>query len=235
MNLDYAERKLHDAYKKACDYSQCNCSSQTKKLIDFVIDNTHLTYKYILFTALLAKASDSSINVLCLQKQSSLIGAYDARSLCHKVIVPFEMQTLHKALGGSNEPFLNKPARFPELSKTNSTMARPAGFRLSDPAKINSLMLLQRRSLALPSPKAQRTASITLDLPQPFGPTIPTMDEGTSMTVRSAKDLKPLIRIWRRRTNQSYFPNSKGLIVRKKTASCPDAIFMTQLLSPCGY
>ena len=120
MNLDYAERKLHDAYKKACDYSQCNCSSQTKKLIDFVIDNTHLTYKYILFTALLAKASDSSINVLCLQKQSSLIGAYDARSLCHKVIVPFEMQTLHKALGGSNEPFLNKPARFPELSKTNA-------------------------------------------------------------------------------------------------------------------
>ena len=91
-----------------------------KKFIDYVIDNTHLTYKYILFTALLAKATDSSINVLCLQKKSELPGAYDARSICHKVIVPFEMEILEKALGGSNEPFLNKPARFPELSKNNA-------------------------------------------------------------------------------------------------------------------
>lgn len=30
------------------------------------------------------------------------------------------METLEKALGGSNEPFLNKPARFPELSKSNA-------------------------------------------------------------------------------------------------------------------
>ena len=61
-------------------------------------------------------------------------------------------------------------------------------------------MLLQRRSLALPSPKAQRTASMTLDLPQPLGPTIPTIEDGISIAVRSAKDLKPLMRIWRKRT-----------------------------------
>ena len=30
------------------------------------------------------------------------------------------METLEKALGGSNEPFLNKPARFPELDKNNA-------------------------------------------------------------------------------------------------------------------
>lgn len=109
---------LKNEYDKIVDSSEPECKH--KEFIDFVIDNTHLTYKYILFTAVLSKAADNSINPLCLQKHSSLPGAYDARTVCHKVIVPFEMEVLKKALGGSNEPFLNKPARFPELSKTNA-------------------------------------------------------------------------------------------------------------------
>ena len=96
---------LYSAYKKACNSEESYC--QHKSFIDFVLDNNHLTYKYVLFTALLAKSTDSNINPLCLQKKSTLTGAYDARSLCHKVIVPFEMTTLRKVLGGSNEPFLN--------------------------------------------------------------------------------------------------------------------------------
>lgn len=109
---------LQKAYEEAVagEYPPCEYAD----FIDYVIDNTHLTYKYVLFTALLAKATDESINPLCLQKKSQLPGAYDARTVCHKVIVPFEMETLEKALGGSNEPFLNKPARFPELSKNNA-------------------------------------------------------------------------------------------------------------------
>ena len=94
--------------------------SKVNDLIDFVLDNTHLTYKYILVTALAAKAADESVNPLALQAGSALSGAYDARSICHGVIVKFEMTELGKALGGSNEPYLNKPARFPELSKSNA-------------------------------------------------------------------------------------------------------------------
>lgn len=109
---------LQTAYAQATISPTTEC--KYKDFIDYVIDNTHLTYKYVLFTALLFKSTDESINALCLQKQSTLPGAYDARTVCHKVIVPFEMETLKKALGGSNEPFLNKPARFPELSKTNA-------------------------------------------------------------------------------------------------------------------
>lgn len=109
---------LYSAYKKAFNSEESYC--QHKSFIDFVLDNNHLTYKYVLFTALLAKSTDSNINPLCLQKKSTLTGAYDARSLCHKVIVPFEMTTLRKVLGGSNEPFLNKPARFTELNKSNA-------------------------------------------------------------------------------------------------------------------
>ena len=116
--IENAKTTLDAAYANATYYPNATCSHQD--FIDYVVDNTHLTYKYILFTALLAKATDESINPLCLQKKSTLPGAYDARTICHKVIVPFEMETLDKALGGSNEPFLNKPARFPELSKNNA-------------------------------------------------------------------------------------------------------------------
>ena len=113
-----AKEKLYEAYNEALNIPNAACNH--KKFIDFVIENTHLTYKYILFTAILSKAADESINPLCLQKGSSLPGAYDARTVCHNVIVKFEMETLEKALGGSNEPFLNKPARFPELKKNNA-------------------------------------------------------------------------------------------------------------------
>lgn len=85
-----------------------------------VLCGTHKTYRYILFTALLAKATNNEIDILSLQKGDGKNGKYDARSLCHKVVVPFETLKLPGCLGGSNEPFLNKPARFASLSLNNA-------------------------------------------------------------------------------------------------------------------
>lgn len=119
LNIDNVKTTVYQAYDKASRGDvpyDCAC----KSLVDYVLDNTHLTYKYILVTALASKATDNTINPLCLQVKSTLPGAYDARSICHGVIVRFDMEVLGKALGGSNEPFLNKPARFPELSTTNA-------------------------------------------------------------------------------------------------------------------
>ena len=118
--VDYMTAKniLEDAYQDAL--ANVNCSHPLDGFIDSIISGNHLTFKYILFTALLAKASNADVNPLCLQAHSTLDGAYDARSLCHQVIVPFEKEKLKKILGGSNEPFLNKPARFPELSLSNA-------------------------------------------------------------------------------------------------------------------
>jgi len=129
--LKNAKKLLIDSYQDAVHSPRTSCKYQD--FIDFVIDNTHLTYKYVLFTAILAKATDETINPLCLQKKSSLNGSYDARSVCHKVIVPFEQTTLNKILGGSNEPYLNKPARFKELDKTNAVR------RGNDQAILNAL------------------------------------------------------------------------------------------------
>lgn len=88
--------------------------------IEQIIGHTHLTYKYVLLTGMLAKATNPRANPLVLQAGASLQGAFDARSLCHSVVVPFEQTVLEKRLGGSNEPFLNKPARYTHLSMDNA-------------------------------------------------------------------------------------------------------------------
>src|SRR5260370_12001142 len=92
-------------------------------VIQQVITGSHLTYRYILITALLAKATNPAINPLAIQALASIANAYDARSLCHSVIVRNEATLLESSLGGSNEPYLNKPARTPFLDKTNPVRA----------------------------------------------------------------------------------------------------------------
>ncbi|CEH28023.1 hypothetical protein AM501_00675 [Aneurinibacillus migulanus] len=120
LEINKAEAKeiLNKAFENATTDNYQPCSPFATE-VNTILSETHLTYKYIMVTALLAKATSSKINPLCLQKGSKLEGAYDARSVCHQVVVPFEREKLFNAFGGSNEPFLNKPARIPELSTSN--------------------------------------------------------------------------------------------------------------------
>src|SRR3954469_11703453 len=82
--------------------------------------------------------------------------------------------------------------RSPELlSRKSETSVTLTGRRADEPWKITSSILPPRKSLADCSPRTQRTESDTLDLPQPFGPTMAvTPSSKVSVTV-SAKDLKP--------------------------------------------
>jgi hypothetical protein len=96
------------------------------------------------------------------------------------------------------------------LSNVSSTLARLAGLRLVVPLKITSCMLSPRSSLALLSPRTQRTASMMLDLPQPFGPTTPTSCPGSMKLVGSAKDLKPESLMDWRRTGQAGVKEARG-------------------------
>src|SRR5256885_287480 len=56
--------------------------------------------------------------------------------------------------------------------KFSETSAKPSGLRDSAPLKMTSAISPPRSDLADCSPKTQRTASQTLDFPQPFGPTM---------------------------------------------------------------
>src|SRR5579859_1147287 len=73
----------------------------------------------------------------------------------------------------------------------SETSAMPSGLRPSVPLKMTSAISPPRKALAGCSPKTQRMASDTLDLPQPFGPTIAVTPGWKLSAVLSAKDLKP--------------------------------------------
>ena len=116
-NIDFktASLILERAWIEAMEYND-----HIANLITKTLTGTHKTYRYILVTGLLAKATNESVNALSLQKGDGTDGKYDARSLCHNVVVPFETMKLQGCLGSANEPFLNKPARFAMLSLDNA-------------------------------------------------------------------------------------------------------------------
>src|SRR5882757_2172965 len=94
------------------------------------------------------------------------------------------------------------------------TSARPRGGRLVVPLKMQSAMRSARSDLWLCSPRTQEMASTTLDLPQPFGPTMQVVPDPLNVTtVRSQNDLKPTISTFR------SFSKMSPLVVNYSTAA----------------
>ncbi len=84
------------------------------------------------------------------------------------------------------------------LSIVSCTSARPSGPRVDVPAKMTSSILPPRRVFAPCSPITQASASTTLDLPDPFGPTMHVTPGSKAKVVGCAKDLNPLrVRLFR--------------------------------------
>lgn len=108
---------------------------EIKDVIDFALSaKLSLTYRYILATALTAKATDDRIDILSLQASDNSAGAYDARSLCSHVVFPFQRDFLGDILdGANNDPLVNKPGRFPRLSNSNAAQN-------GDPKKLLALL-----------------------------------------------------------------------------------------------
>lgn len=103
--------------------------ARMKQLIEQVLGSPDIAFKYILVTAYLAKRVNPEIHARALQAGSSLKGAYDARSLCHKLIVGFE-KSKGNLFGLSNEPFGGKPARHPEHREDNPQLRNKFAAKL---------------------------------------------------------------------------------------------------------
>ena len=130
-----ATKVLNSSYLDCLRTPVKSCSIKTT--IDFVMNGKNcLTYRYIMFTALLAKAVDPSVDILSLQAGDSSEGAYDARSLASKVVYKFQSTMLGNVLDGSNnDPLVNKPGRYLRLSPNNAAAS-------GDPQKALQLLCL---------------------------------------------------------------------------------------------
>ncbi len=74
------------------------------------------SYHYVLPTQVLCKCVDRRLDCRSLQAAYKKPGAFDARTVAHNVIVPFD-QANHRVLGGSSEPYVNNPLRCPAVIK----------------------------------------------------------------------------------------------------------------------
>jgi hypothetical protein len=88
---------------------------QLRDVIDRCINSQTKSYRYVLPTQLLAKIADISLDSHCIQAGRGKQGDFDARSVCDKVIIPFDREN-HNVLGGAPEPYVNNPLRVPEAS-----------------------------------------------------------------------------------------------------------------------
>lgn len=84
-------------------------------LIRDSLNSATVSYHYVLPTQLLAKCVDHSLDVHALQAGYDTAGAFDARTVAHDVIVPFDRAN-HRVLGGSPEPYVNNPLRVPAVT-----------------------------------------------------------------------------------------------------------------------
>lgn len=105
----------------------CNLAEQ-EQLQDCLLDDTLIesirsavnsstkSYRYVLPTQLVAKLANSALDCRCIQATRGGKGDFDARTIAHSVIVPFD-QSNENVLGGSPEPYVNNPLRVPEVSE----------------------------------------------------------------------------------------------------------------------
>jgi hypothetical protein len=119
VNHTSAMKVLRDSLGRAKSGSISGC--QIAPATDFILTGKNcLTYRYILLTALTAKATNEKVDILSLQAGDESAGAYDARSLASRVIYPFQRDFLDDYLDGSNEdPLVNNPGRNARIQKSN--------------------------------------------------------------------------------------------------------------------
>ena len=91
--------------------------------IEATINGGTKTYRYVLPTQLLAKVVEPRVDVHSIQVADDSPGAFDARSISHGVIVPFD-QANESVLGGSREPYLSNPVRVPRVSNERASTQR---------------------------------------------------------------------------------------------------------------
>ncbi len=102
------------------------------------------------------------------------------------------------------------------------TSARPRAWRFEVPAKMTSSIFPPRRFFAPCSPITQDSASTTLDLPDPLGPTTQVMPGSNFRVVAEAKDLNPR----RVRLLRCIVPLSiAGLRASPRSPCCPRHTF----------
>ena len=116
-----AKLRLKDFLSASYGDTGAELTPELRDDIKTVINSVRKTYRYMLFVGLLVSVADENRHPRCLQLKAKCQGAFDARTLCKSVVVPFEKELLKGRLGGSCDPYVSNPARLPMVEKNNDT------------------------------------------------------------------------------------------------------------------
>lgn len=95
-------------------FQKPNIAALLTEKIKKILESSSKTYHYVLPTQILAKIVDPKLDCRSVQASYKKSGAFDARTVAHKVIVPFDRGNSN-VLGGSTEPYVSKPLRLPAI------------------------------------------------------------------------------------------------------------------------
>jgi len=98
-------------------------NSDIQRKIEQAMTSSIKSYHYVLPTQILAKLVDPGLDCRCVQKKHAGEGSFNARSLCKFVIVPFDRK-INNVLGGSPEPYVNKPLRVESVTSDKASDQR---------------------------------------------------------------------------------------------------------------
>ena len=99
--------------------------------VDRLVNSSLVSVRFAVLTQLLGVLADSSRDVLCLQRgdieDAEGAGRWDARSLCTRVVIPWNQEN-QNVLGGSTDPYVNNPLRRPRLDEQETSLKKRADW-----------------------------------------------------------------------------------------------------------
>lgn len=112
--VEACKSELSKLWKEVCEYSESKKDYLDKQeinnLIREILTSGTKSYHYVPLTQILSKFTKNDLDSHSLQASYDKPGAFDARTIAHKVIVPFDKSN-YNVLGGSTEPYVNNPLR----------------------------------------------------------------------------------------------------------------------------
>lgn len=116
MNNSESRAWLDAAWEQALAENAASPATIPDGQIDELVNSGVSSIRYALITQLLGKIADPERSLMYLQSGSSTAGAWNARSFCDAVIVPWVSEN-QNVLGTSAEPYASKPLRRARLER----------------------------------------------------------------------------------------------------------------------
>ncbi len=116
MNNSETRAWLDAAWEQALAENAASPATTPDGQIDQLVNSGVSSIRYALITQLLGKIADPERSLMYLQSGSSTAGAWNARSFCDAVIVPWVSEN-QNVLGTSAEPYASKPLRRARLER----------------------------------------------------------------------------------------------------------------------